>query len=424
MLKRITSLIILLSSYSYWCSAQHDMSGLERRAILDYKKLVNYSRLNESDSINFISQRISQLNQQTYLSIPRNFQIPPELMSYREEGKTAYFIKYNAGKTTSIAYIPSDLVIYYESEAWSDFQINGKNSPLLSIVLAQQFTESAFNPYQKGDGGKSVGLPQLHKPTAKWLWKVDRKMWQRYIYWDKNGLHHFRDIRTQIRFPYDFLPKYKQYSAEKRFEGLRRYNGAGKHAENYAKLVLKRSIVYLELMQQYNYYQYDTCNLLEKISFVINMGLVIKGEHELSKKQISEIANEVKSEFSKNWNYINNKGLATINSIEGKETKLDLSENYKVPSNGKSYFIVIEDGQSLFSYFHNTQEMLNTINHSTNSEYFCYYWKKGKQVKIYTKADMGGRTYFSNALAGSVINIPAGTKIYSPDANIITEICD
>jgi hypothetical protein len=412
-------LLLVVLTYPLFTIATN---SYEQRAIADLKKIINYTKLNASDSADFVLQRIQQLKQQDELQIPKRFHIPAELMSYRLEGKSNYYIRYNTGKNTSVGFVPSDLVIYYESEAWTDYQINGNNSPMLSIILAQQFTESGFNPAENGDGGNSVGLPQLYLPTAQWLMKIDANKWNNYFYIDKSGKQHFNNVRSQVRFPYDFLPKYKKYSADNKFEGLRRYNGSGSKANYYARLVLKRSIVYLDLMQQYNYFEEDTSNLLDKIAYIINMGLVIKGENQLSKKEIEEIANDVKQEFSRNWNFVNNNQLVNINSLEGKENKLDLSENYMVPNDGRNYYIVIEEGRSLFSYFHKTDEMLATINNPSNSEYYCYYWNKGKEVKVSNKEQLGTNALYTNAHTGSVINIPPGTKIYSEDASIITEI--
>jgi len=411
--------LVLLIPYSLFSSA---FNSYETQAILELKKLVNYSELSANDSACFIQQRVLQLIQQEELDIPRRFLIPIELMSFRREGQSSYYIRYNTGKNEAIGYVPSDLVIHYEREAFSDFMVNGQESPLLSIILAQQYTESAFNPLMLGDGGKSLGLPQLYRPTAEWICKIDPELWGKYIGWNSNGTHYFTSLAAQIRFPYDFLPKYKHYSSENKFEGLRRYNGAGKKAENYARLVIKRSIVYLELMQQYKYFQEDTAHLIDKMANVINMGIVLKGETQLSKEQVASIAHEVMGEFSRNWNYIKRSAQMNLNIIEGKGATFELSQNYKVPSDGNIYYILIEEGRSLFSYFHNTQEMLNTLNHSNNKEYYLYYLNKGKEIRITAKEQMQGNAFFTNAKAGNIIYIPPGTKIYSPKSNLISKV--
>lgn len=417
---KIAIFIIIISTPFQLLQAR--LSSYEIQATLELRKLVNYSNLSADDSTCFIKQRVAQLIQQEELQIPRRFLIPVELMSFRRDGESGYYIRYNTGKNEAIGYIPSDLVIHYEREAYTDFMVNGEESPLLSIILAQQFTESAFNPNLLGDGGKSVGLPQLYKPTAEWICTIDPEIWNQHIGWNENGMHYFTSIGAQIRFPYDFLPKYKHYSAANKLEGIRRYNGAGKRAEHYARLVIKRSIVYLELMQQYKYFQEDTSFLLDKMTNIINMGLVLKGETELAKTEISAIAQEVMLEFSQNWNYIQQAAQISLNMIEGKSASFDLSHSYKVPSDGNNYYIVIEEGRSLFSYFHHTQEMLNALNHPNNSEFYLFYIKKGIEIKVSTKAEMQGKIVFSNAKTGSVIYLPHGTKIYSPKANLISKI--
>jgi len=414
--------IFILLSFGLSISSPKKINKLRNTAIHELKKLVNYKRMNPVDSADFIQQRIHQLLLQENLDIPKRLQIPVELMSYRKKGDTHYFIKYNTGKNTKIAYIPSDIASTYEIEAWRDFQKNGVNSPLLSIILAQQFTESGFNPYLTGDGGKSCGLPQLHRPTAKWLTKVDPLVWNKIFYWDKNNIHHFLSLEAQIQFPYIFLPQYKRYSNKKIFEGLRRYNGAGKNARRYARTVIKRSLQYLELMQQYNLFVEDTTKLFSNLYLVINMGLINKGEAAINQQEMRSILDQIKTEFSSIKSNISLKQEILNGNAEQGGNKFFVAANYEIPNDGKEYFIVIEQGRTLFSYFQKTSEMLNVLNHSNNHRFFCYFWKRGKQKIIHSQDEMRGKQIFSNTHNGDHIYIPPGTKIFSPEADIVTEI--
>ena len=122
----------------------------------DMKRLVNYWRMTEKNKATFRKQYETRTAKWAEEGIPANFHIPPELISFRN-GTTRYYALYNAKYKMGIGYVPSDLVALYEQEAWRAYKKYGVNAPALSIVLAQQFTESAFNPYIKGDKGMSIG---------------------------------------------------------------------------------------------------------------------------------------------------------------------------------------------------------------------------------------------------------------------------
>ena len=138
------------------------------------KRLVNYWRMTEKNKATFKKQYESRTAKWTEDSIPANFRIPTELISFRN-GTTRYYAFYNVKYKMGIGYVPSDLVALYEQEAWRAYKKYGVDAPSLSIVLAQQFTESAFNPYITGDQGEvsacrscSARRPVCStKPTAR-----------------------------------------------------------------------------------------------------------------------------------------------------------------------------------------------------------------------------------------------------------------
>ena len=171
----------------------------------DMKRLVNFKKMVPKNQTIYTRQRKAQYESWKKNQIPSNFQIPLDLQSYRDDNSLKYYVIYNPSYKTGVGYVPSNLVQYYEEEAWFAYQKLGSDAPSLSIVLAQQFTESAFNPQAIGDNNMSLGLPQLYLKTAKYLYKTDKETWKEFFYFDKRGKHHFRSTRAMVKFPFVFL---------------------------------------------------------------------------------------------------------------------------------------------------------------------------------------------------------------------------
>jgi len=392
------------------------------QAIHDLHKIVNYHELNAADSADFVQQRASQLALQADSAIPHRFRIPPELISYRKSGNKQYFIKYNTSRSTFLGFVPSDLVSYYELISYRYYKKDKFLYPSLSVVLAQQFTESLFNPTLKGDGGKSVGLPQLHRPTAKWLLEVDRKTWDRFFYFDKNMQHFFRNIATQVEFPFLFLPHYKKYTQNAKFEGLKRYNGSGQKARTYAQLIIGRSIFYEEILNKKYNDELDTNVFKRQVKDIINMGLYNKEVDALDDSEFDGIFGEIQALFHRGMRIQTYLNQISVNDLENSPIQLANLSQFEIPTGGESYFFILEEGRSLFSYFMSMDEMVQTLNMTENELIYIFFYNNGDLIKITTRSQMTGQKVFTNARPGDRIFLKPGTRIYSPDADIVIRV--
>lgn len=402
--------VLLAGVHSLGClainNAEHDMA-----------KLVNYSRMNSTHKANYLKQRNAQFDSWEKYQIPNNFHIPAELQSYRSSQSVKYYTIYNAGHNTGVGYVPSSLVRYYEEEAWFAYQKYGKDAPSLSIVLAQQFTESAFNPYAVGDNNMSFGLPQLYRKTAEYLYQTDKEAWKEIFYFDKYGKHHFRNVRAMVKFPFMFLPMVKDYTFEDKFEGLRRYNGSGEDAVIYAEKVIKRSLYYEELFSKFNPIPLDTTSFKQNLFGMINLSLLSKGEPDIEEGTLENIFDNMLSDF--HGGYIINTYYSFFKTtvFEGNPLNVPRAENHKIPVDGNDYYLIVEDGYTLYSYFKQPEELLKTINHKKNDDFYLYYKESDKKVLISSLKQIGNNQVFSNVKPGDKIYIPPGTVIYKPDAD-------
>ncbi len=388
----------------------------------DMKKLVNYTRMSTRQQDVYTKQREAQYRSWQKNQIPQNFQIPAELQSYRSGSSTRYYALYNPGHKTGVGYVPSNLSLLYEEEAWRAFQEAGPDAPSLSIVLAQQFTESAFNPYARGDNNKSEGLPQLYSGTAKYLYQVDRATWEQIFYFDKDGRHHFRNVRAMVRFPFIFLPKVKKYSAEDKFEGIRRYNGAGESAIQYAEKVIKRSLFYEDLFAQYQGHVLDTTGFYSNLFNMINLTLVSRGETAIHPRVYENIFENMLIDFSSGYVHQTYFNLYRTNPMEGQAKNFTRPESYKMPADGKEYYLIVEDGRTLYSYFKDPEALLLTLNHAKNAPYFIYYKEKGQVVRVQDLQSVGKHAVYTNVRPGDKVFIPPGTIIQSPETNLAVRI--
>lgn len=389
---------------------------------IDMKKLVNYRKMNNHHKTIYIKQREAQFRSWAKNDIPENFRIPVELQSYRNHKSIRYYVIYNPGYKTGIGYVPSNLTQMYEEEAWQAFQEYGSDAPSLSIVLAQQFTESAFNPYAIGDNNMSRGLPQLYKKTAEYLYRTDKPTWEQMFYFDKYGNHHFHNTRAMVKFPFVFLPKVKKYDFNNKFEGIRRYNGAGEQAIKYAQKIMLRSLFYEELFAQYNAMPLDTTGFKENLFGMINLTLLTRDEAPLDHALMDDIFENTLAEFYSG--YIKNTYLQhyMIPVFEGKPMLVNQPEDHTIPVNGKDYYLIVEDGRTLYSYFKEPQLVLSTINHPKNSPYYIYTKTKGQITKVTNLRQVGKKEVFTNVRPGDKIYIPPGTVIRSPKLNLAVMI--
>lgn len=388
----------------------------------DMKKLVNYNRMVPKHYKEFERQRKALLTSREENHIPKNFQIPIELQSFRPSNSVRYYVIYNPAFNIGVGYIPTNLVRYYEEEAWKSYQELGADAPSLSIVLAQQFTESAFNPWATGDSNMSTGLPQLYRKTAQYLYRTDKTTWQKIFYFDKKGRHHFSSVRAMITFPFVFLPRVKQYHAENKFDGIRRYNGAGEKAIKYAELVMRRSLFYEELFAENNPIPLDTSNFKQNLFSMINLTLLAREQEPIDEPQMDQLFSNAVAEFYSGYVRKTYLQHVLIPVFENKPIIASQKKESKIPVDGKDYYIIVEDGQVVYNYFKDAQILLDVINHPKNKDFYLYYKEKNKKIKITSYKKVGNKAVFSNVKPGDKVYIPPGTVLISPETNLAVRI--
>jgi hypothetical protein len=403
-------IVINLAAITGFCQ----QTGIDAEA----KLLVNYKHMSAKDKTKFANQRKEQKETWEEDSIPTQFRIPVELLSYRDNASVRSYALFSPKYKTGIGYVPSNLALYYEQEAWRAYKKYGKDAPSLSIVLAQQFTESAFNPLAKGDKGQSTGLPQLYRKTAKLLFKADKDTWKNIFNFDKKGRHFFTSLRMQVRFPFVFLPEVKGYDADHKIEGLRNYNGAGDEAQAYAEKVMRRSLLYEELFAQYNSIPLDTTNFKENLFGMINLTLICRQDEALTGLQMEQLFSNILAEYNKGYIRKTYTDHYRVNVLESDPLSIEKTIEFEVPANGKDYYLVIEDGQVLYNYFADNQQMMNVLANPKNSDFYLYYKKDGKVIKLTNLKKAGKNQIFSNVKPGDKIFIPPGTILKSPGDNL------
>ena len=384
----------------------------------DTKKLVNYWRMTEKNKATFKKQREAQTAKWAEDSIPAHFRIPPELISFRN-GTTKYYALYNVKYKMGVGYVPSDLAALYEQEAWRAYKKYGVDAPALSIVLAQQFTESAFNPYIKGDKGMSIGLPQLYYKTARMLYRTDRDTWKAFFAFNRDGDHYFRSNRMQVRFPFEFLPNVKGYDAAHKLDGLKNYNGFGEEAFAYAEKVMKRSLMYEELFAKYHAIELDTASYRDNLFAMINLNLITHDLPELPQTALDQMFRNIISGIDNGRIRKSFVERYYVNVLESDPLSIDTNVEFTVPATEQDFYLLIEDGHTLYSYFADNQQLLDVINNPQNDRYYLYYKQGRKIVKISSYSGVGNNTIFSNVKPGDKIFVPPGTVLKSADKNLM-----
>lgn len=410
MLRRLFIVCMLFVCANVLAQSEPDINA-------ETRQLVNYRRMTEKNKATFKKQRQNQISKWDEDSIPANFRVPVELISFRN-ASARYYALYNAKYRMGIGYVPSDLVSLYEQEAWRAYKKYGENAPSLSIVLAQQFTESAFNPYVKGDKGKSVGLPQLYRKTARMLYSTDKATWKEFFAFNKKGEQYFHSNRMQIRFPFEFLPNVKGYDAEHKLDGLRNYNGSGDEAFAYAEKVMMRSLMYEEQFAKYRAIPIDTANYRENLFGLINMTLLCHELPELPEATLDQIFRNIISGIDNGQIRKAFIEKYYVNVMESDPLSIENKVEFTVPATGQDFYLLIEDGHVLYSYFADNQQMVDALNDPQNSEFYLYYKQGKKIVKINSLKGVGNRTVYSNVKPGDKIFIPPGTILKSPGTNL------
>ncbi|WP_338236717.1 hypothetical protein [Persicobacter diffluens] len=349
--------------------------------------------------------------------VPQEFTIPNKMIFYRESGEGHCYALKNRNYPFSVGMVPSDLVQLYEEEAWRAYQQYGKDAPPLSVVLAMHYTESAFNPKSLGDRGNSIGLGQLYKPTARILLQQDKAFWSKYFYFDRKGQHHFRSVRDMVRFTFDFLKLEKEYGADNKFEGIRAYNGIGEHAEKYARKVIMRSLVYERFFAQYHQRQIDLGSFTLKLNQMLVHQVLHYFGQGISPTEFNALFNVCMEQIKGSFLFPSYYPPQPFSNQES-AMQVDFQSVHNLSGESHKAFLMVEDGQCVFSYFKNASVLLEVINKEDNGGFYCYDFWQGKRKILFDQEDLVDDTFYSNVIPGDFLFIPKGTLVYAPREQI------
>jgi hypothetical protein len=193
-------------------------------------------------------------------------------------------------------------------------------------------------------------------------------------------------------------------------------------AIKYAQKIMKRSLFYEDLFAQYNAIPLDTTGFRENLFGMINLTLISRDEEPLSADIMEDLFQNALVDFYSgyvNKTYLNH---YRIMSFEQKPQQIAQNTDYKLPVDGKDYYLIVEDGRTLYSYFNDPEVVLNTLNEAKNEDYFIYYKVNSKIVKVTNLKEVGDKQVFSNVRPGDKIYIPPGTIIRSPETNLAVVI--
>ena len=104
--------------------------------------------------------------------------------------------------------------------------------------------------------------------------------------------------------------------------------------------------------------------------------------------------------------------------LESDPLVLDKKVQFTVPATEQDFYLLVEDGHTLYSYFADNQQMLDALNAPQNSAFYLYYKQGRKIVKISSYKGIGNKTIFTNVKPGDKIFIPPGTVLKAPESDL------
>ncbi|WP_157638120.1 hypothetical protein [Flexithrix dorotheae] len=191
-----------------------------------------------------------------FRKVPKEDRLPHGLLRLTEKDHEVNVINPSPFGHTfkSICWIPS-IDLFYELMivAHQMKETYGtKLCPPQSMILALLAHETYMRDIT-GDGGLSIGMCQLYRPSAQFItsFSANKSLFNKLIYFDEKGNHHFYNQRAMIEFIYHFLILEKGYSNATKSEAITAYNGGGKMAKKYGKLVLMKTLYYEALIRAF-----------------------------------------------------------------------------------------------------------------------------------------------------------------------------
>ncbi|MEI6080286.1 MAG: hypothetical protein WCQ53_06605 [bacterium] len=350
------------------------------------------------------------------------FKIAMDMTYYSNNLALKYDGKYPNNKkgTVIIGYVPLQFVEYYESELQKSYEKKGKTDsvPRLDVVLAIHYTESNFIPSAVGGttDNPSYGMPQLTLSSATYLQKTDSKTYGQFFTVSGNKVV-FGSTRKQIAFTIEFLPDQKDYTRKYETAAITKYNGSGDDAVAYASKVLSRARLYKKMRdggKDIDRTKFVETYATKEVKDTINTQLDTKGYEPLNDGEFKEAIEKAILVYEYDGTPSDNITLPKIDNSEIKKAPEPIHLNFPpIPSDGCEYYVKLEEGRTLFSYFTNMKDMVYTICNEKNSQFSLYYnTKSGKKVlKSLYDIDLKNNKMQTDVKTGDVIYLPVDMVI-------------
>lgn len=379
-----------------------------------YQKIHNWTKLSSYDQ-GSASLKISSIVSKR-LGVLDEFKIPLEMTYYSTNLNSKYYAEFNNNKmsTVVVGYVPLQFVEYYEQELQSCYVKKDSLNlvPRLDVLLAIHYTESNFVPTALAGTKEnpSFGMMQLTLESAKDLYKRDKETYQKYFSINDSKVE-FNSNKDQVSLTIKFLTDIKFYSREYETRAIRRYNGSGDDAINYASLVLARARLYKKMRtgKEVSSQEFVEELATKETQNVINNQLEVKELPELDDEEF-KIAIE-KALLVYDYNGQGTDTLITIPASQVEEVKKPFEgfvEFPPIPNNGCDYFIKIAEGRTLYSHFRSIRDMVYVMCNEKNSKFELFYkTKDGKKVlKSMYDIDTKNNNMQTNIKTGDVIFLP------------------
>ena len=345
------------------------------------------------------------------------FKITMNMTYYSTDLKVKYKGEYSNNKksTVIVGYVPLQFVEYYETELqkYYDKKDNLNFVPRLNVILAIHYTESNFIPSLTSP---AFGMPQLTLFTAKDL--LDEKYDGQYeqFFSVKGDQVVFDSTKDQVSFTVKFLTEVKKYTREYETVAVRRYIGTGDEAVNYAALVLNRARLYgkmkdggIDIVRKEFVAEYSK----PEVKTVINNQLEIKGYEPLTDGEFKTAIEKAIGVYEYEGTSPDEITLPAIDNGEIKKLPPEHVQFPPIPDDGCKYYIKIEAGRTLYSYFLNIKDMVYTVCDQNKQEAALFYVTKSGKKYLKSSYDIDPTNNKMQA------NLAPGTQIYLPSGTII-----
>lgn len=287
-----------------------------------------------------------------------------------------------------------------------------KDLPRPTTLLAILAMESWMMPDTIGDHGRSIGMCQLHAFTADYITSEAYKyhdIFRRYIVrnpkgslttFSFRGSNRIEAQQSMIDFLVRFLIVCKDYRSKNAGDGIRRYNGGGILAKNYAIEVIYRIASYDAFISRcpmpVGYDYRDLQSVIDSNLFFVSPSSGFSSEVlNLSEKKIYYAwAREQFSGFFEDF--------SPFPGFEGQTRFISYSGAQCGGGISHSAYILFDANRTLFSYFREELwEAVDYHNRHSPKKIVLFYYENGKRRDILSADDFkkAPKEIFSNPLA-------------------------